>query len=348
MFFGRTVEAASLRATLRTNSAALIGGRRIGKTSLMQRAVEDLREDGWLPFYADLQEVGDWRSFASLVGLRWKVDLPLEFEPSHVARLIAQLQDRGPGRVVVLLDEIDHLLRWDLVHDDAQVPEAFFRACRALSQEGMAQFVFSGERLVSERLWDPRSPHWNFCKPIAVKQLSRDAADSLLVQPLADLGVIFDAAGPSLDLAWTRTNGHPQLTQFLGGRVVELLNDLPAVERYLIPESFIPTITESPEFRQQYCETYWGQATELEKLISALIADGVTAMNTLRERFAAASINVREPEIMRALRMLDLYGILAEPFEPFDLRASWFPVALEIYGGASSVADDFILKVRDA
>ena len=347
MFFGRTTEAATLRATLRTNSAALIGGRRIGKTSLMQRLVDDLRDDGWQPFYADLQESGDWRTFASLVSLRWQVDIPLEFAPSHLSRLVGELGARGQGRIVILLDEIDHLLRWDLAHEDGSVPEAFFRACRALSQEGAAQFVFSGERLVSERLWDPRSPHWNFCKPIAVKQLSRQAADSLLVQPLEDLGVIFDAPR-SLDEAWSRTQGHPQLTQFLGSKLVEMLNALPADERSLIPESFVSEVTKSLEYRQHYCETYWGQSTDAERLISAIVASGVNTTALLRKRLRVLDVDAREPKLNHALRMLDLYGVLESPFEPLQLRASWLGEAMQVFGGAEAVITDYADKARHA
>ena len=50
---------------------------------------------------------------------------------------------------------------------------------RALG-EGVCQFVFSGERLLAERLWDASWPHWNFCLPVPVKQLDRGAADELI------------------------------------------------------------------------------------------------------------------------------------------------------------------------
>jgi hypothetical protein len=346
MFFGRTVEAADLRATLRTNSVALIGGRRIGKTSLMQRLVDELRQDEWQPHYADLQEAGDWKTFASLISLRWGLDVPLEFAPSHLGRIASALKDRGSGRLVILLDEIDHLLRWDLQHDDGNVPEAFFRACRSLSQQGVAQFVFSGERLVSERLWDPSSPHWNFCKPIPVKQLSKEAAGSLLSEPFGDLGVALRTEDEVLDLVWSRTQGHPQLIQFVGERAVTRLNSLPADLRSLLPVDLVVEIVDSDEFRQQYCETYWGQATDEERLISALIASGVTRGSELKKRLRSLGTKTTERRVSTALRMLDLYGVIEEPFDPLRLRASWLPDAMSVYGGADALVAEYEARAQ--
>ena len=64
-----------------------------------------------------------------------------------------QLKKTPNSKVVILLDEIDQLLDWDKQHTSEEVPEAFFRACRTVSQEGEAQFVFSGERMISSRVW---------------------------------------------------------------------------------------------------------------------------------------------------------------------------------------------------
>lgn len=347
MYFGRNQEEARVRATLRGNSVALIGGRRIGKTSLMHRLLSRLRDDGWNAHYADCQEAGGWETFASLIALRWDVSVDAVFAPSHMTTIVRQLARRAKGsRVVILLDEIDHLLRWDQVHDDGNVPEALFRACRALSQQGDAQFVFSGERFVSERLWDPASPHWNFCRPVPVKQLARQAADNLLIQPLEDLGVEIVDQESFREASWTRTQGHPYITQFLGERLVLALNARAADERGLLSPDDVAAIGDGVEYRRHYAETYWGQATPLERLITSLVVQGATAVDGLRAELASVGVERDAVSINRALQMLGLYGIVDEVQGTIRLRASWFPEALEALGGDDAVAADEVERLR--
>jgi hypothetical protein len=346
MFFGRVEEEATLRSMLRTNSAALTGGRRIGKTSLMHRLVDDLRDGDWRPFYADCQEAGSWSAFAALVGPRWDVDLPSTFAPSHLASMVRQLQRRAGGHIVVLLDEIDHLLKWDLNHAAGIVPEAFFRACRAISQEGTAQFVFSGERTVSERLWDASSPHWNFCKPLPIKQLTRSAADELLSVPLLEMGVQVDKLPLFLERAWEYSQGHPNIVQHLGDLLVQRLNARTADQRFSLSADDLAAVAATTGYKRHYCQTYWGQATPLEKAVSAMVAEGAHSRVELQVRLHDNDVVVTDDGLTSALRMLDLYGVLSQPDEPLVLRAAWYPEALQALGGPEGVITNQVSKLR--
>ena len=127
--------------------------------------------------------------------------------------------DDGSGRpLVLLLDEIDRLLDWDYNQTESGVNEAFFRTCRTISQEGKAQFVFSGERIIAQKLWDPHSPHWNFCRPLQLQQLNSEASEKLLLDPLKSLQIEVDNLASFRKAAWHYTSGHPQIIQFLGDR----------------------------------------------------------------------------------------------------------------------------------
>ena len=337
MFFGRQQEAADLMSALASSSVAVIGGRRIGKTSLLHRATSSLKSEGWLPFYADLQEAGDWRTFADHVRVRWDVDVDPEFVPGALFAIVAQLRQRGDGPLVVILDEVDQLLRWDQDHGASFVPEAFFRACRALSQEGSAQFVFSGERTIAERLWDPSSPHWNFCRELPLRQLTRSATVALFEDPLRSLGVTLIDRDIALNLVWARTQGHPQIVQWLGEELVKRLNDRDPATRAGVSPIDIEVITDQTDYQAHYVTTYWGQATELERDITVAIADGATSFNELR----IALIGHYGADTLRsALRMLTLYGILDDFSEPFAFRAAWMPIALDALGTDGKVASN--------
>lgn len=340
MFFGREQEAAELLSILGASSAALLGGRRIGKTSLLQGTKRTLDSENWLVFYADLQEAGDWRTFAEYVTLRWGVEVAESFAPASLAAIVAQLRERGPGQLVVMLDEVDNLLRWDYDHGRAHVPEAFFRACRALSQEGSVQFVFSGERIIAERLWEPASPNWNFCRPLPVKQLTREATEQLLVSPLTSLGVTFADRKRALAMVWNRTHGHPQIVQTLGERLVTILNDRAPTDRRHLSSRDIETTTNSDEYRQHYVTTYWGQATNFERLITALVATGASTFEELRPSLEQYGQPVGAEAIRSALRMLDLYGIVESIEEPLAFRAAWMPDAMAAFGGPKRLVAD--------
>lgn len=343
MFFGREEEEATLLSTLDSNSAALIGGRRIGKTSLLRHAVTAMNDAGWSAYYADCQAVGDWSDFVSHIRPRWEVNLPINFEAAHLYAMAEQLRRGREAKLVIVLDEVDNLLRWDSAEDEGRLGEAFFRACRALSQEGIAQFVFSGERRIATKLWDPGSPHWNFCMPIRIRQLSRRASDLLLETPVRSLGVELSPRSDILNLAWTRTDGHPQIIQELGSRVVHELNQLPPDRRSRIDAGLVDAVTSTGAYARHFVETYWGQASPFERLLTGLIAlnEGLTFEDI---RFSLTRLGVPHDasQVSKALQMLSLYGIVGDDELSPNFRALFFPRALEALGGARAVVDDHV------
>jgi hypothetical protein len=333
IFFGREVEEATLLATLSSNSVALLGGRRIGKTSLMRHVLPRLQESGFRPFLGDCQTVRTWQDFGRMAHRRWGITVPKDFSPAHLDDLVDRLSRGHDEPVVILLDEIDQLLDWDQQHEIDEVPEAFFRACRAISQDGRAQFVFSGERIIARRLWDPHSPHWNFCRPLPLQQLTQEHATELLMRPLAALQIEVDRHSEFETLAWQITSGHPQILQFVGDLLVRSLNERPPTERARLTLADLQNWSDSFELREHYLETYWGQATKLERLISLYVILGNRELATIVQRLEECSIAVTEGAIAEALRMLELYGILNRSGPGYGVRAEWFPVALDSYGG---------------
>ena len=346
MFHGRAAEVASMVSALAANSVALLGGRRIGKTSLMRHAEKQLTAAGFSPYFGDCQTVRTWDDFASLARRRWEVTLPIPFHPSSLGDIVVQLRSQRNGKVVFLLDEIDQLLDWDKSHSRDEVPEAFFRACRALSQEGEAQFVFSGERTIAARIWDPHSPHWNFCQPLMLRQLDREAAATLIVRPLTDLQVSIRDADRFVSTVWSRTGGHPQLIQTLGDGLIRLLNDRESGSRASLDLADLVTITDTFAFAEHYLQTYWGQSTSLERLISLLVAGNVQTLAGIREFLQRRGISVSDDQVSGAFRMLELYGITEPEGDGYRLRLHWFVNATTFYGGLEAVTTNYMEETR--
>lgn len=336
MFYGRDAEAATIKQNIGTNSVAILGSRRIGKTSLIRRLYSDLDEAGFLPYFGDCQTVKTWQDFSVLARSEWQVDVPAAFTPHHLSDIVDQLASAPERQVVILLDEIDQLLEWDRRQTMDSVPEAFFRACRSLSQDGKAQFVFSGERTIAGRLWDPHSPHWNFCRPIQLRQLTKEAASALLVRPLQSMNIRIDDVQAFTDEAWRRTSGHPQIVQHLGDKLVRLLDSRTDRTTLSLSAAEIRSVSETYEFAEHYLHTYWGQAIELERAISLIVAERPVSASELENRLNEEGLH-KEGDIADALRMLNLYGVIEESEEGFALRAQWFPEALSHYGGVAAV-----------
>lgn len=343
MFFGREQEAAATLATISTNSVAILGSRRIGKTSLLRRLREDLKDANFSPFFTDCQTVRTWQDFANLAQRDWHVSVPGEFSPNHLTDLVQQLRQRSEDPVVILLDEIDQLLLWDMQHDENSVPEAFFRACRSISQSGAAQFVFTGERVISKKLWDPQSPHWNFCRPIQLTQLPRKDALELLLIPLSGLGIDLPQRSETSELVWRFTSGHPQLVQFLGDRLIRNLEVGRHNTSYSIDADDVMKVAHSFDYAEHYVSTYLGQANSLERAIARSFGAASKKKAQLRDVARSEHADVLEDEFETALRMLQLYGILEVEDNLFKLRADWLPEALTHFGASENAS---ILSTR--
>ncbi|WP_353643886.1 AAA family ATPase [Mesorhizobium sp. WSM2239] len=332
VFFGREEEEASLLSTLPTNSVALLGGRRIGKTSLLRHCQTRLQSADLRPFFGDCQTVRTWEDFGQMAQRAWEVKLPTQFRPQHLFSLIERLDDGSGRSIVLLLDEIDQLLQWDAQRSNDEVPEAFFRACRSISQQGLAQFVFSGERTIASRMSDASSPHWNFCKPLMLQQLSKGAADALITQPFEALGVALPEKEGFADAAWHVSDGHPELLQLLGDKVVSVVNQRERTSAS-VNAADIYTVSGEFEYAEQYLETYWGQATKLEKIISILLISQPLSNAELHAKLIDIDKVVEPPRLRLALYMLELYGVIQRTNDGFMMKAHWFKEALEFYGG---------------
>lgn len=346
MYFGRDEELAALLSALDTSSVSLLGGRRIGKTSFLLRSVDDLRANGWAAFYADCQAVGDWQTFASHVKARWNIELPREFRADNIEKMISELSKRDGNRLVIALDEIDYLLRWDQDAHDDQVTEGFFRACRSLSQDGRARFIFSGERLIAQKMWDPSSPHYNFCRPIHVRQLTPIAAADLLIRPLTALGVEVEEPSEVARLCWLYTGGHPHLVQYLGEGVVREINRRGPEKRNSVGIRSITTNAETQEFRQHYMETYWGQSTDFERLLTLLLAEGVSETEDIRMLLTSLGVDCDIKRLSDAMKMLELYGIIESLEIPIAFRSEWFGTASEVLGPREMAIADLARRLK--
>jgi hypothetical protein len=343
MFYGRELEEAKMVNTLASSSIALLGGRRIGKTSLMRHVESKLKEAEFSTYFADCQIVKNWENFSAHISRAWQIPTDDAFSPEGLFKVVDELKKKDNKRIVILLDEIDQLLSWDKSNIANQVPEAFFRACRTISQEGVAQFVFSGERNIATRLWDAHSPHWNFCQPLMLRQLEYLPSQELLLKPFSGLRIAISDAELFTRLAWQRTNGHPQILQFLGEKLIRLLNTKLPDQRTHLSSADVDEVTQNFNFAEHYLETYWGQSRNIERLLSLIIAQGChTLEECIGELRRLGQKIPKEDQLRGHLKMLELYGILDTNEPGYKLRLDWFREGLCFYGPMDELLTRYI------
>jgi hypothetical protein len=345
IYYGRERESSIIFNTLSSNSVVILGSRRIGKTSFMRNVQKNLIDANYSVFYGDCQTVKDWVGFAAMARRNWDVDLSDDFTPQNMFELIDQLKEKSSSKkIIIMLDEIDQLLEWDKNHENNHVSEAFFKSCRAISQENRAQFVFSGERTIANTIWNPESPHWNFCRSLPLQQLDRESTVKLISEPLNNLQISFLNREKFEESIWNYTSGHPQLAQYLGDKIVKMVNSRNPLDRENISFNDVNAIVNSFEFMEHYLTTYWGQATEFEKLISILFVSGVRTPAKLIDSIQEVENNNTEEKVTAALKLLDLYGIIEQSGESYKLRASWFDESLKAY---SNDIQEMIKRYKD-
>lgn len=138
MFFGRDAEVRLLFENAGKTDFALVGNRKIGKTSLLQRTRRRLDTSGQVhALYINCQTVRQatdfFTAFQEATGLEQPPATPKAF-----AAIMRDMQSSGKP-LVLLIDEVDKLL-----DDDYAQGEPLAAEWRTLAQDGVCRFVFCG------------------------------------------------------------------------------------------------------------------------------------------------------------------------------------------------------------
>jgi len=309
MFFGREREINEVRSKLRTHSVALIGGRRIGKTSTLQRILNLLKpaESDYVPFYLDCHGATNYRSFFWLINRRWEVDIPQEAAPFQFEIVIASLRQRHPGKnIAILFDEVDSLLRYDRQEDNQ---ETLFRTFRSLSNEKRCQFVFSGEKWLMRAMSDPYSALFNFTQDVRLEPLPPKVVHRLVAEPFEMLNVWVEESEQLIARVYEISAGHPNIVQMICQAMVEEL-DREGQNASLLTIEHLDRATSRRTLQEQIIQTIWGQMNPLARLVTLTWPEGERFLTLADVETLLAAIDVRHipPEqLERTAKDLELY-----------------------------------------
>ncbi len=307
MFFGREGEIREILTHLESTSVALVGPRRIGKTSTMQRVLASLNEHHQPIVYVDCQSIFDANSFMQML-----VD---EYAPSLQGsdlsmqqlfrRIVDKIADGYHGLPVkFILDEVDLMLR-----EDCDGSDQLFRTFKSVSQSNEAYFLFCGERTLLQRIHDSKSALYNFCYMVRVQFLNDADAAHLITEPLEQMEITWEDRNQAIATIMEVTSGHPNLIQRTCASLVQRLND---EKTRLIKNEFLQDVIHDPDYVEEFLDTLWGRADELEKIICLALEEddhcsAPEVRTILHERYA---VDVEMPMLVEALDNICLYGIL--------------------------------------
>jgi len=338
-FFGREHELREITEHAASVSYAIIGGRRIGKTSIVARLYRTrLPAGGFRTIYHDCSTVASYDSLLATPIHNWQPEPPPN-PPGTFGDLLNHSDDYKS--LVILLDEADKLVPLDRPNH-----WRIFNALRALSNAGRAQVVLSGERVLREGLHDPASPLFNFTNEVLLGPLEYRAVEVLITQPMRQLEIEFEDAKAVVDLVWSFTSGHPNVVQRLCRRLLRQLKK--QTERRITLENVSAVINDSDFQRKDFLETYWEAASHLEKIISLLMANDQNVRTLIEVRHSLnrnTGIDARTREVDEALqRLVDLRSILKRTRDGYDFAVPSFP---KVVAGTITFDDMLAILVED-
>jgi hypothetical protein len=273
MFFGREREINEVRSKLRTHSVALIGGRRIGKTSTLQRIQRMLEhaESDYVPYYLDCHGATNYKAFFWLINRRWQVDIAQDANPVQFEEVVAELDGRHRGKnIAILFDEVDSLLNFDKKPENQ---ETMFRTFRSLSNEKRCQYIFSGEKWLMRSITDPYSALFNFAQAVRLQPLPPKVVHQLVADPFEMLNIWIEESEQVINRIYQISAGHPNIVQMICQGMVEELDQDPQ-NSSLLTIAHLDQATSRRTLQEEIVQTIWGQMNPLARLITLTWPEG--------------------------------------------------------------------------
>lgn len=342
MFFGRDYELKVIMRTIQDASYALVGGRKIGKTSVLnklQRLIQ--RTEGLAAFYVDCHGVTDTATFFEAFQVATSVPVGSAQPEAMRPALVRLRQQAGLGRemIVFLLDEADQLAR-----ADREEYGGLLRVFRSLDQEGLCRFVLAGERHLYGALHDPASPLYNAWRTLRLGYLSERDVQRIVSEPMREMGLSCEDEPALVQAVIEMTACHPNLVQAVCQMLIRRIN---VRGDRLIHREDIEAVRHDPAYPDLFLEVVWGNASPLERLISILMAEvPLFTVADVREALAAQGCPTGTAEIERALTNLDLIALIRRQGGAYAQGAPIFAKLLRESGLGETLREGLMETLR--
>ena len=243
-------------------SFAVVGPRRIGKSSLLKHIKQEVEQkEGFKAIYLDSSP---WRDDIRAWYSEILRELGIQEESRELDHFVGAIDAYCRGhrlKLVLLLDEVDNLLSADERHD-----HVFFSTLRALINQAGVRVLVAGYRTLFHQLFSYNSPLFNTLEPIVLSALDRKDAFSLVEEPLRH---IFTIEHADIDHVLDKTACHPNYIQFFCSSLVKRAYDQ---GRRIIVRSDIVQVADSQELYDFMVDTYLRNLDEKAQTLVYLMA----------------------------------------------------------------------------
>jgi hypothetical protein len=255
-FFGREYELRTILNHPETHYA-IVGVRRIGKTSLLlelKRRMEEMGDEAVFFFdCSDFHSAEDYiRAVVTEVEIRERERMTFAKFPNF----LRVKSYRGKRRLTFLLDEVDRLIRFD------QPDWPLLHVLRASANRGFCRYVLTGYREALEQSLNERAPLYNFSTRLPLRNLSRDETEKLVTVPMENLGVSLELRADLVSQIRQQTAGHPNFVQFYCYSLVQLMD---RENRRRIEPKDLALVHQDQEFERYVFRTFAANTTDLER-----------------------------------------------------------------------------------
>lgn len=296
IFFGREQELREVAQHARRSSYAVIGGRLIGKTSLLGRLHRvTLPAAGFRTIYYDCEKIVSYNDFLNARILEQQPDL-LGNSPFTFNDLLENLP--SDKSLVLLLDEADRIISSDKARN-----WRLLKTLRSLASTEGFQVVFSGERVLRAALQDPSSPLYNFPNPLILGPLDYRAVEELVTRPMRRLEIRLIDEAAIVRTIYDFTAGHPSIVQRLCRHLLKKLNER-GMRQITLDE--VRGVIDDPQFQEtDFLQIYWERASPLEKIITLVTSQDMACYSLKQVRTLLASKAGIQPSVREVKDALD-------------------------------------------
>ncbi len=312
-FFGREYEVSRVLGNPDTNHA-ILGIRRIGKTSLL-REIERILKENEDPAHVVYLECSDLLSTDDYVREVVRKLNPRELPRLHLQKYVFFFPDflermgrAYKSKIIFLLDEVDNLVimqrgSWEL-----------FRMLRASANKGACQYILAGFREAMREQYLIDSPFYNFAQEIRLSEFTRRQAHELIVTPMENLRVRIRHQDEVVGRIYEETAGQPNLIQYY---CMILLRQLDKTgQREIGPESLIDVYADEG-FKSHLLTSFMQNTENREKALvyAVLMASADSPSRGYSHPFVDAALRKRgivlpQDDIDEACNVLALAGVL--------------------------------------
>jgi hypothetical protein len=323
MFYGRE---GLLKEILRSPKGyALVGTRRLGKTSLLFRLQDEIKKRPRAEaVFLECGGVTDPLALAERLSIALKFQLPQHFTLADFERGLRRWLDTAGKELYCFFDEID-----DFVAIGKQA-EPLWQIFKSLSFEGRMTVYVAGFSELFARFRDYESLFYNFLIFRRMSYLDRASAVALVMNPIQELGIKFEDPDTLVAAILEKTSTHPNIIQIFCDLLVKRLAHR---KRRLIISSDIEELARHPEFEEAIVRVMNSNLIRpIEKLLLLLVAYYNTrplSSSQVAELLADWNIQISLGEVTGILDRLVLYAVFEEHEGQYDFAHPYFATILQ-------------------